>query len=59
MSERDYKSFRNLVNNQVTPAKGNIMKTFFWENKRDVKKNWSLINSVLHKYSGNNKSDIK
>ena len=59
MSEREYKSFRNLVNNQIRTAKRQYYEKLFWDNKQNIKKTWSIVNSVLHKSSGNNKSDIK
>ena len=36
-----------------------ISRKAFWDNKQNMKKTWSIVNSVLQKHSGNNKSEMK
>ena len=59
MSELEYKSFRILVNNQTRTVKRQYHENLFWITNKILKKTWSIVNSVLHKRSGNNKSEIK
>ena len=59
MSEREYKSFRNLVNTQIRTEKRQYYENIFWYINQNIEKTWSIVNSVLHRRSGNNKSEIK
>ena len=49
ISDREYKNFRNVVNNQIRMAKKKYYKKIFNENKNNLKQTWSVINKVLSK----------
>ena len=47
--EREYKLFRNFVNNQIRIAKKKYYETFFLENKNNLRPTWKVVNKVLSK----------
>ena len=53
LNERNYKTYRNKVNNLLRHAKKRYYSNQLNEARNDIKRTWSIINTILQKSSNN------